>query len=156
MKTHAECDKIDQEEGSSESYFMEYEKVEDVPDNLKLGNNSKLYKDTMFSSFYKPEIINELPKCLRVMPHHQNTSGFFITIIEKLKEFDGAQLQDNKKQVKSDVPVFNVPKNAAPIFKAPATSSAPLFKPPVTVTFGGKTVNSSNQTSNASLSKPLF
>tara|TARA_B110000285_G_C15061210_1_gene582485 strand:+ start:1241 stop:1375 length:135 start_codon:yes stop_codon:yes gene_type:complete len=44
----------------------------------------------MFSSFYKPEIINELPKCLRVMPHHQNTSGFFITIIEKLKELDGA------------------------------------------------------------------
>jgi hypothetical protein len=28
------------------------------------------------------------------MPHHQNTSGFFITIIEKLEEFDDVQLQE--------------------------------------------------------------
>lgn len=25
------------------------------------------------------------------MPHHQNTSGFFITVIEKVAECDGAQ-----------------------------------------------------------------
>lgn len=25
------------------------------------------------------------------MPHYQNTSGFFITIIEKLEEMDGAK-----------------------------------------------------------------
>lgn len=30
-----------------------------------------------------------MPKCLRVMPHHQNTSGFFITVIEKVAELDG-------------------------------------------------------------------
>jgi 16S rRNA C967 or C1407 C5-methylase (RsmB/RsmF family) len=42
----------------------------------------------MFASHYSDEILNEMPKCLRVMPHHQNTSGFFITIIEKLAEFD--------------------------------------------------------------------
>lgn len=90
------------------------------------------------------------------MPHHQNTSGFFITIIEKVKEFENAQLQDKKDFKKSTAPVFNVPKNAAPIFKPPTTSSAPKFTPPTTVTFGGKTLNTHNQSSNASDSKPMF
>ena len=38
---------------------------------------------------YNSEILTELSKCLRVMPHHQNTSGFFITVIEKVEELDG-------------------------------------------------------------------
>lgn len=42
----------------------------------------------MFSSHYDENIKKELSKCLRVMPHFQNTSGFFITIIEKVKEFE--------------------------------------------------------------------
>jgi len=45
----------------------------------------------MFVGHYDAEILAELPKCLRVMPHHQNTSGFFITVIEKIAEFDGQQ-----------------------------------------------------------------
>jgi len=48
----------------------------------------------MFANHYSQEILNELSKCLRVMPHHQNTSGFFITIIEKLKELDDVKLQE--------------------------------------------------------------
>lgn len=40
----------------------------------------------MFEANYSPEILKELDKCVRVMPHHQNTSGFFITVIEKISE----------------------------------------------------------------------
>jgi 16S rRNA C967 or C1407 C5-methylase (RsmB/RsmF family) len=46
----------------------------------------------MFDNHYSPEIRKELSKCLRVMPHHQNTSGFFITIIEKLEELGDVEL----------------------------------------------------------------
>ena len=43
----------------------------------------------MFQSYYDEKILAELDKCLRVMPHHQNTSGFFIVVIEKVEEMDG-------------------------------------------------------------------
>ena len=43
----------------------------------------------MFMNQYDQDILNELPKCLRVMPHIQNTSGFFITVFEKIAELDG-------------------------------------------------------------------
>ena len=43
----------------------------------------------MFDSHYSEDIKKELSKCLRVMPHHQNTSGFFITVIEKVADIDG-------------------------------------------------------------------
>ena len=36
------------------------------------------------------------------MPHHQNTSGFFITIIEKVEELDG-QAPDLETEDKSTV-----------------------------------------------------
>ena len=43
----------------------------------------------MFQGHYEASILAEMPKCLRVMPHHQNTSGFFITVIEKIDELEG-------------------------------------------------------------------
>jgi len=47
----------------------------------------------MFADEYDDSIKEELnSKCLRVMPHHQNTSGFFITIFEKVHEFDRGQI----------------------------------------------------------------
>eukprot|EP00351_Strombidinopsis_sp_SopsisLIS2011_P003034 CAMPEP_0116888640 /NCGR_PEP_ID=MMETSP0463-20121206/23765_1 /TAXON_ID=181622 /ORGANISM="Strombidinopsis sp, Strain SopsisLIS2011" /LENGTH=59 /DNA_ID=CAMNT_0004553813 /DNA_START=952 /DNA_END=1131 /DNA_ORIENTATION=+ len=52
----------------------------------------------MFASHYSEEILSEMPKCLRVMPHYQNTSGFFITIIEKLEEMDGASPDIKEKE----------------------------------------------------------
>ena len=45
----------------------------------------------MFQEHYDGSILAELPKCLRVMPHHQNTSGFFITVIEKVADLEGAE-----------------------------------------------------------------
>jgi len=54
-----------------------------VPQNVL--DKEKL-TESMFCSSYGPEVVKELGKYLRVMPHHQNTSGFFITIFEKVKE----------------------------------------------------------------------
>jgi len=53
-------------------------------------------RETMFYNHYEDDIRNELVKCLRVMPHHQNTSGFFITIIEKLAELNEAVLTEKE------------------------------------------------------------
>jgi len=67
----------------------------------------KIIRETMFASNYDESVLNELSKCLRVMPHHQNTSGFFITIIQKVEEFDNIELQekDNKNDGEDDLPL---------------------------------------------------
>lgn len=52
----------------------------------------------MYSNSYPAEILAELSKCLRVMPHDQNTSGFFITIFRKLKEFVPINPQTHQQQ----------------------------------------------------------
>ena len=52
-------------------------------------NQRSQVKETMFTGHYDASILAELTKCLRVMPHHQNTSGFFITVMEKVEELDG-------------------------------------------------------------------
>lgn len=67
-----------------ESAFEEFESFEKVSqDYLCRG-----IKDTMFPSHYDESIRSELVHCLRVFPHDQDTSGFFITIIKKVKELD--------------------------------------------------------------------
>ena len=55
-----------------------------MPAHLK----GSLIKETMFPGFYEQMTREELKKCMRVFPHDQNTSGFFIAVIRKLKEFD--------------------------------------------------------------------
>lgn len=89
MKKKADCDAIDEARKQPEaeadlSYFTEYQAFAEVPENQRAQ-----VRETMFCGHYDPSILAELPKCLRVMPHHQNTSGFFITVIEKVEEMDG-------------------------------------------------------------------
>lgn len=66
-----------------DSWFVEYKTYADVPES---SQKHAQIKPTMFSNHYPAEILAELHKCVRVMPHHQNTSGFFITVIEKIAE----------------------------------------------------------------------
>ena len=58
-------------------------------------------------SNYDGKVLAELSKCLRVMPHHQNTSGFFITVIEKVEELDGdepvIETEDNSKVIPDSI-----------------------------------------------------
>ena len=67
----------------------------------------------MFHSSYDAEILAELPKCLRVMPHIQNTSGFFITVIEKIAELDGDKPDLETEDKSSVLPPPIVQKNSA-------------------------------------------
>jgi len=55
----------------------------------------------MFQNEYDEDILAELPKSLRLMPHYQNTGGFFIAVIEKIAECDGAEpdIQEEKREV---------------------------------------------------------
>jgi 16S rRNA C967 or C1407 C5-methylase (RsmB/RsmF family) len=67
-----------------DSFFYEYLKYEDVP-----AAQHNVVKETMFCNYFSEEILNELPKTNRLMPHYQNTSGFYIAVIEKIAELDG-------------------------------------------------------------------
>jgi tRNA (cytosine34-C5)-methyltransferase len=73
-----------QEVAENESHFEEYSNYSEVPNDYHSH-----VKETMFETYYPESIRTQLTACLRVMPHHQNTSGFFITIIEKIAELDG-------------------------------------------------------------------
>lgn len=55
-----------------------YDKFEDVP----LDQRNLLYRD-----IFPPKDVDKigLQNCIRVLPHQQNTGGFFITVIEKRK-----------------------------------------------------------------------
>lgn len=109
---------IDNKDHVPESFFNQYEKYTDVPEeSIFGGGKTRLVRETMFYDHYDPEIREQLSKCLRVMPHHQNTSGFFITIIEKLEELDGAQLTEaepkGREEAKLPLQIQNVGKTKA-------------------------------------------
>ena len=105
QKSREEVQNIDAARAAGEenldSYFNTFEHFTEVPDELvKQGTHMKIIRETMFASNYDESILNELSKCLRVLPHHQNTSGFFITIIQKVEEFDNIELKE--KEPKTD------------------------------------------------------
>ena len=89
-------DKLNRQEG--ESYFVEFDKYEDLNDQYK----SKNIKETMFMAHYDENILKQLTKCLRVFPHDQDTSGFFITIIKKIKDFDDKSEVPQQEEAKVD------------------------------------------------------
>jgi 16S rRNA C967 or C1407 C5-methylase (RsmB/RsmF family) len=72
-------------------FFLEFTKYEDISADY---HKRRCLKETMFVNHYDYEILRQLPKCLRVLPHDQNTSGFFITIIKKIKDFDNNVLEE--------------------------------------------------------------
>ncbi|KAK6195511.1 hypothetical protein SNE40_000925 [Patella caerulea] len=55
-----------------------YEKYEDLPSNL-----TNQIRDTMFPPTPEEETTMNLERCIRVLPHHQNTGGFFIAVFQK-------------------------------------------------------------------------
>lgn len=63
----------------------------------------------MFSEFYSHEIREKLVNCLRVFPHDQDTSGFFITIISKVAPLP-EELEANSQE-KRDTYLENLNKN---------------------------------------------
>ena len=79
--------------------------MEEVPIDEAVQSSRKVLRDTMFAGHYDEAIRQKLKLCLRVLPHHQNTSGFFITIIEKVAEFEGVKLVDPDMVEKETLPL---------------------------------------------------
>ena len=72
MKKKSDCEAIDEKRKTAEnledpelSYMDSYTKFEDVPLNMRAP-----VRETMFYQHYDESVLAELPKCLRVMPHH--------------------------------------------------------------------------------------
>lgn len=115
QKPRADAERI-LEEATAESLFTCFENIDEVPEALKRGGrDAQLVQETMFSSYYPDEIRSQLSKCVRVLPHRQNTSGFFIAIIEKLRE-NGEIAQDPNqnnmklpKQIQTKIKSSNIP-----------------------------------------------
>ncbi|EPB66806.1 NOL1/NOP2/sun family protein [Ancylostoma ceylanicum] len=58
-----------------------YEKPEDVPEFLR-----KMICDSCFSPSEEEAKQLHLEYCMRIVPHHQDTGGFFVALIEKVAE----------------------------------------------------------------------
>lgn len=80
--------------------MLRYELHSDVPDNLK-GQVSK----TMF-----PSGVEGLNNCMRFFPHYENSGGFFVTVLKKLKDFDRISGDKPQKPVK-EAPFIPLVKN---------------------------------------------
>ena len=93
--------KVMTERNEEAPYFMELDKYESVPEEYR----KRTLKESMFPGYYDQHILDQLSDCLRVFPHDQNTSGFFITIIRKTKDFDAntanTELEEAKEERKS-------------------------------------------------------
>ena len=102
MKSKEEVEKIDAAE-EKDSYFIKFDNFSDVPESfIKQGHANQLIRETMFTNFYDDEILQQLKDCRRVMPHHQNTSGFFITILQKTAPFDKKEKIEKKPKVEKN------------------------------------------------------
>ncbi|XP_023213226.1 tRNA (cytosine(34)-C(5))-methyltransferase-like [Centruroides sculpturatus] len=59
-----------------------FDSFDDVPDKYRTQIRPQMFPPA-------PEIVSKLNlhRCLRILPHHQNTGGFFIAVFKKVKEF---------------------------------------------------------------------
>ena len=54
-------------------------------------------------------ITSQLKRCIRVSPHLQNTGGFFVAVLEKVKALDGVNHDQNKRFKSSNGAAVKVP-----------------------------------------------
>ncbi|XP_063897586.1 tRNA (cytosine(34)-C(5))-methyltransferase [Helicoverpa armigera] len=82
-----------------------YEKYEDVPEKWQT-----VVRPQMFPP--KPEDLDKynLDRCVRILPHHQDTGGFFVAVFEKLaplpweKDITPAETSEVKEEEKKEPP----------------------------------------------------
>ncbi|XP_064100308.1 tRNA (cytosine(34)-C(5))-methyltransferase-like isoform X1 [Macrobrachium nipponense] len=71
----------------------------DSPENIPL-KNTNLYNKHLFPPSAEEREKLSLHKCIRILPHHQDTGGFFVALLEKVKPLPG-----EKVYIESDQPV---------------------------------------------------
>lgn len=77
-----------------------YEKIEDVPAEKKEKNNSTM--------FCQPQVPN-LSCCMRFFPQDDDSGGFFVTLLHKIKDFDRiSRVQSTPQQPLREAPYINM------------------------------------------------
>ncbi|CAF0718983.1 unnamed protein product [Brachionus calyciflorus] len=103
----------------------------EIFDNIQQVGKYPQYEHLLRNYMFPPEesVARELnlDRCIRVLPHHQDTGGFFITLIRKLPivkqvDLDVNYLNEQKEETQSTVVVdsFNPPEaDTSRVMKAP-------------------------------------
>ncbi|XP_023248315.1 tRNA (cytosine(34)-C(5))-methyltransferase [Copidosoma floridanum] len=79
---------------------------EDVPEELKTQIRPK-----MFPPAKKDSAKYNLDKCMRILPHHQNTGGFFVAVLKKLKLLpweNNAQIENSVREQSELYPIKEI------------------------------------------------
>jgi tRNA (cytosine34-C5)-methyltransferase len=74
-----------------------YESFEDIPPQFR-----NLMKSYMFPPELNVAKELNLERCIRVMPHHQDTGGFFIAVIRKVSKESDKQSEFSESKMKSE------------------------------------------------------
>lgn len=77
------------EPGTKDMTF--FKKFSDVPDKWLT-----ILRPPMFAPEDDDPLKDELKKCIRIMPHHQNTGAFFVAVLAKKKEMPWTQREPEK------------------------------------------------------------
>jgi hypothetical protein len=89
-----------------------FDTYDQMPDNLRRG-----LPPTLFTPERNTEL--ELGRCIRVLPHHQNTGGFFIAVFEKSGGVEPlAPEQLNVEPTATEAEVSVNPQQAGAVFKS--------------------------------------
>ena len=95
-------------ENATKDGFTEFNNFADVPKTT----HGKI-KETMFCEDFKALAEEEhIDRCVRVLPHDQNTGGFFVAILRKVGELGAKKTVEEKKELsppKEDVKALGKP-----------------------------------------------
>ncbi|KAG7169438.1 tRNA (cytosine(34)-C(5))-methyltransferase-like [Homarus americanus] len=67
--------------------------VEEIP-----AKNTNLFNKHLFPPTPESREKLDLHKCVRILPHHQDTGGFFVAVLEKVKALPGEKIYFEKDQ----------------------------------------------------------
>ena len=80
-----------------------YESFESIPEEGR-----KLYRETMFPPSEAVCRAAHIARAMRFLPHHQNTGGFFVCVLEKVRDIPRSEKEvkeEEKREEKEDKPV---------------------------------------------------
>jgi len=114
-----------------------YREIAAVPPELtaapRRGSGGVRLTASMFASSMSADAIAQLHHCVRVLPHHMDTSGFFLAVFERVPEAEAAEAAEaDVKEAPAEVRALREEHAALLATPAPSTSKqsrAWLFHP---------------------------
>lgn len=93
--------------------------MDDVPQEKK-----RFYRDTMWPSTQEECKEIGIEHAMRFLPHHQDTGGFFVCVLEKIAEIPLLDINEDEAPV--EVPAVEVPTEETPADETPADEKAEI------------------------------